>query len=307
MMKKKTLLAAGAATVAGIATLTLVGSYQQWKRSELARTQVESRLATTPLGVVEYGMEGSGPAVLISHGSPGGYDQGLGMARWIHSPDFTFIAPSRPGYLHTPLSSGVSPAAQADLFAALLDTLEIEQAAVLAVSGGGPAALQFALRHPARCRGLLLLCAVAQRYVESQVYSQLALSTRLSKQITNELLLFDPFLYFVQSLANLRSNRLMESGMLSSLSLAYLRKEGYRNDMRQFAALTPYPLEQISAPTFIAHGTADTEVPFADAQLLASSIAHSHLVSVNGANHLFFMTYEEVIMPALRDFLYTLS
>lgn len=305
-MKKKTALLAGAATLTGVAALTLVGSYQQWKRSELARSQAESRLATTALGTLEYGLEGEGPAILISHGSPGGYDQGLGMARWVNRPGFTFIAPSRPGYLRTPLSSGVSPEAQADLFAALLDTLNIEQAIVFAISGGGPSALQFALRHPRRCRGLVLLCAVAQRYVEQEVYSQLSLSTRVSKQITSELLLFDPFIYFIQSMASLLPKRLDFSGMLSSLSLASLRKDGYRNDMRQFAALTSYPLEAISAPTFIAQGTVDTEVPFADAQLLARSIPHAQFVPVSGADHLFFITHEERVLPALRNFLHTL-
>lgn len=306
-MKKKTALVAGAVTVAGIATLTLAGSYQRWKLSELARTQTESCLATTALGMVEYGIEGTGPVVLISHGSPGGYDQGLSVARWINSPDFTFIAPSRPGYLHTPLSSGVSPEAQADLFAALLDTLGIEQVAVLAISGGGPSALQFALRHPTRCRALLLLCVIAQRYVEDEVYSQLSLGSRLSKQATNGLLLFDPFIYFIQSLASLSTNRLMNTGILSSLSLASLRKEGYRNDIRQFGALTPYPLEKISAPTFIAQGTADAEVPFANAQLLANNIAHARFVPIAEADHLFFITHEPQVMPALRDFLHTLA
>lgn len=306
-MRKKTVIGTGVATLAGIAALTLAGSYQHWKSSELARTQAESLFATTRLGVVEYGRQGQGPGVLIVHGSPGGYDQALSMARWLNSSDFTFIAPSRPGYLRTPLSSGVSPAAQADLFAALLDTLEIEQVAVLAISGGGPSALQFALRHPARCRGLLLFCTVAQRYSERDIYSQLSPGLRLSKYMANGLLLFDPFIFFIQSLASLRPNRLMSTGLLPSLSLAYLRKEGYRNDMRQFAALTPYPLEKIEVPTLIAHGTADTEVPFANAQLLASSIAHAQLVPIIDADHYFFMTHETRIRPIAREFLYTLE
>jgi pimeloyl-ACP methyl ester carboxylesterase len=43
---------------------------------------------------------------------------------------------------------------QADAVAALLDVLGIRTAAVMAVSGGGPCALQFALRHPQRCCAL---------------------------------------------------------------------------------------------------------------------------------------------------------
>jgi pimeloyl-ACP methyl ester carboxylesterase len=281
----------------------MVGSYQQWKRSELARSWAESRLVTTAQGVLEYALEGEGSAILVSHGSPGGYDHGLNMAHWIDHPGFTFIAPSRPGYLRTPLSSGVSPEAQADLFAALLDTLHIEQAVVLAISGGGPAALQFALRHPTRCRGLLLFCIVAQRYVEQEVYARLSPGARLGKGITNRLLLSDPFIYFAQSLANVLPESLELRSLLSSSSLAFLRKDGYANDMRQFAALAPYPLENINAPTFIAQGTADTEVPFANAQLLAQNIRGSRLIPVAGADHLFFLTHREQVLPAAQEFL----
>ncbi len=312
-MKNKTLLKAGATALTGVAALTLVGSYQQWKRSELARSEAQSQIATTSAGPIEYAVEGQGPAMLIIHGSPGGYDHGIALARWIKSPDFTYIAPSRPGYLRTPLHSGISPEAQADLYAALLDTLTIEQAVILGASGGGPSALQFVLRHPERCRGLVTLCAVSQRYVENEFYQQLPTGQRLLKQLTNELIFFDPFIYFLQSIVGLQaiagsqSSRLIETNVLASLSLAYLRKEGYRNDMRQFSAMAPYPLEKITVPTFISQGTADTELPFADAQLLASKIPHAQFVPVPGADHLFFLTHEDQVMPALRDFLHTLS
>lgn len=301
-MKTKTLLAA---TVSGLAALALAGSYQQWKRRELARTLAGGHIANTALGPVEYGKAGEGPSLLIIHGSPGGYDHGLGLAQLIDKNKFTVLAPSRPGYLHTPLSSGASPEAQADLYAALLDTLNIDQATVMAVSGGGPSALQFALRHPDRCRGLVLLCAVAQRYVEEEVYQKLSPISRLGKQVVNSLVLFDPFVYLLQSLAGLQKSS-ASTDVLSSLSLAYLRKEGYHNDMQQFAGMAPYPLKNIDVPTFIAQGTADTEVPFAHAELLASSIPGARFVPVPGGDHLFFMTHQRVVIPALQDFLFTL-
>ncbi|MGH2478916.1 MAG: alpha/beta fold hydrolase [Ktedonobacteraceae bacterium] len=300
-MKKKTILTA---TLAGVAACALTNNYQKWKRDELVRSESQSQLVTTPLGPVEYALQGEGPAVLMIHGSPGGYDQGLGLAHLIDGPDFTYIAPSRPGYLRTPLSAGVSPEAQADLYAALLDALQIEQVIVLGMSGGGASALQFVLRHPRRCRGLIMLCAVTQRYVEKEYYQQFSAPLRLGKQLINELVLFDPFIYGVQALGKL-VNPGITADLFASLSPAYLRKEGYRNDMRQFAAMTPYPLEQINIPTFIAQGTADTELPFTHAQLLASKVPHAQLIAVPGAGHVFFLTHQEQFMPALSDFLAT--
>jgi pimeloyl-ACP methyl ester carboxylesterase len=306
-MKKHTFVLAGAAALAGAASLALVGSYRQWQRSEQTRSQALSQLAMTAVGPVEYALQGQGPVVLIVHGSPGGYDHGIGLASSLESDDFTYLAPSRPGYLRTPLSSGISPEAQADLYAALLDTLHIDQVIVLGISGGGPSALQFALRHPQRCRALIALCAVTQRYVEREVYQALPPGKRLLKQVANELLLNDLCIYMLQLLVELQPYPTAEAGMLSVLSLASLRKEGYRNDMRQFAAMTAYPLAEITVPTFIAQGTADTDVPFADAQLLASALPHAHFFPVEGAGHLFFLTHAQQVRPALRDFLSSLA
>jgi pimeloyl-ACP methyl ester carboxylesterase len=110
-------------------------------------------------GTVEYASLGEGPAVLSLHGAAGGYDQGLILARTIGSPGFRFLAVSRPGYFGTPLAVGPTPDAQADAVAALLDALGIRTAAVMAVSGGGPCALQFSLRHPQRCWALVMASA----------------------------------------------------------------------------------------------------------------------------------------------------
>ncbi len=80
--------------------------------------------------------------------TPGGYDQSIASA--LSRPEsiagFKVIAISRPGYLRTPLQSGVTPAEQADVYAALLDELNIKTTIVYGASGGAPSAL----RRPAR-------------------------------------------------------------------------------------------------------------------------------------------------------------
>lgn len=65
------------------------------------------------------------------------------------------IAPSRPSYGGTPLGTGCTPVEQADALAALLDTLGLEQVAVLAMSGGGPSGYALAGAHPDRVCCLL--------------------------------------------------------------------------------------------------------------------------------------------------------
>jgi hypothetical protein len=104
------------------------------KDKEISSHFTESRIAQTALGPIEYYVMGTGPAVLVSHGCPGGYDQGLIAARLARDQRFQFIALSRPGYLRTPLCVGASPAEQADAYAALLDALHIPAAAVIGIS-----------------------------------------------------------------------------------------------------------------------------------------------------------------------------
>jgi len=101
-----------------------------------------------------------------------GYDQGLILARTIGEPGYRFVSVARPGYLGTPLTAGQTPAEQADL----LDTLSIGETAVMAVSGGGPCALQFAVRHRDRCWGLVLVSTCS-----GKVDTRLPLSFQLMK------------------------------------------------------------------------------------------------------------------------------
>ncbi|MFO7667858.1 MAG: alpha/beta hydrolase, partial [Desulfobacterales bacterium] len=44
--------------------------------------------------------------------------------------------------------------------------MQVERAAVIGLSAGGPAALQFALCYPDRCMGLVMLSAISHRFTE---------------------------------------------------------------------------------------------------------------------------------------------
>src|ERR1051325_1787340 len=98
-------------------------NYATWRDATVARLEAGSRAVPTARGPVEYAEVGRGPAVLALHGRPGGYDQGLLMARHIGEGLARWVAVSRPGYLRTPLEVGRTPAAQAHRYAALLDIL----------------------------------------------------------------------------------------------------------------------------------------------------------------------------------------
>src|SRR5215208_6881545 len=108
-------------------------------------------VTTEEFGDIEYAVQGKGLPVLLVHGAGGGYDQGLLIGENYVGDGHRFIAPSRFGYVRSSIPENGSPAAQADAYAALLDTLGVERVAVVGFSDGGPSALQFALRYPERC------------------------------------------------------------------------------------------------------------------------------------------------------------
>jgi 2-hydroxy-6-oxonona-2,4-dienedioate hydrolase len=118
---------------------------------------LESHLARTPCGAIEYGTSGHGQALLLVHGNGGGFDQGLDLGADIIGSQYMGIAPSRFGYLGSPLPEGADQAMQADTFACLLDELGIERVPVIAWSAGGMSAAQLALRHPERVSALVLV------------------------------------------------------------------------------------------------------------------------------------------------------
>ena len=143
---------------AAASAVTLVAYVRYRKEIREIRDCVDrgSTIAETVAGPIEYAEAGAGEPLLLIHGAGGGYDQGLLIAR-----DFgeghRVIAPSRFGYLKTPVPEDASPAAQADAHAALLDFLGIGKCIVAGASAGAPSAIEFALGYPDRVRALILL------------------------------------------------------------------------------------------------------------------------------------------------------
>jgi pimeloyl-ACP methyl ester carboxylesterase len=232
-------------------------------------------IVNTRRGPVEYAAAGEGPAVLALHGAMGGYDQGLILARTIGEPGYRFVSVSRAGYLGTPLTAGRTPEEQADLCADLLDELGIREAAVMAVSGGDPCALQFALRHRDRCWGLVLVSTCS-----GKVDTRLPLSFQITKLLARwpafvammrKKIQRDPARAARRSIADpvLRARTLQDPDagplfsalLLSTFDRMALRLPGTENDIA-VTRTAAYPLEEIALPVLAVHGTADRLVPF---------------------------------------------
>lgn len=281
-------------------------------------TGAGSTMVETRRGAVECARSGRGPAVLLLHGAMGGYDQGLLLGRTVvGAAGFEFIAISRPGYLRTPLALGAEPEAQADLCAAVLDALAIRQAAVIAISGGGQCALQFALRHPGRCRALVMVSACSAP-LAVRVPFQFHLMTLTAR--------FPPLVAGMRRKAAKNPERAArrsipdaplrartlddpEAGPLlvalqsSAMERMVERLPGTRNDIAQSRAPFSYGLEQIQTSTLIVHGSADAAVPFAQAESLAAKLPRGELLAIPGGGHVSIFTHRATIQPRVHRFL----
>ena len=272
---------------------------------------VTSRMFKTAKGDIEYSVSGvDGPYLVGIHGGPGGYDQIPAVYPDMYHKGFRILAWSRPGYLRTPLTVGETFRQQADALAMLMDELEIETASVLAFSAGGPVALEFALLHPDRIWALILESAVSRRYainphnVEEQLMFSRLMFNNPVIWITN-LLAKQKSSYLFKSLIKTESSlnqkeveallsNIMDNpkkvgilmGLVKSMSPANQRKAGLDNDMKQLEHPVDLPLDRITTPTLIIHGTHDFDVPFYHAWYAAKSIPRAELYPVEDGFHI---------------------
>lgn len=282
-----------------------------------------SALLQTRQGPLQYCAHGDGPALLAIHGGMGGYDQSLLLAEALlgRSSGRRVIALSRPGYLGSPLGDCLTPEAQADLYAEVLDALGVEKATVAAVSAGGLSALQFAIRHPSRCAALVLVSACSGRLsTPPAILSRLrvmrllalipGLPTLLRSRVRNS-----PERALTRSipdaatrarvLAHPDASRLMLALQDSVFDALSRRIAGTINDVERFATQETLPLERIAAPTLVIHGAADGIVTPRHGQRVADAVPESEMLSIPDGTHVALFTHLDIVRARVATFLGT--
>ena len=314
-MRNRDAVYATAAALGGLAgaliATRVARAFQRDQRIALAQLMARSDVLETARGPVEWAASGQGPAVLVIHGGGGGYDQGLHCAAPLGEAGVRFIAPSRFGYLRSPLPPNATPEAQADALAALLDSLGLERAGVLAFSAGGMTAVNFALRHPRRCWGLILASAITHAHVPASGGMQGLGEALLGNDFFTWALGHWPKAILAGTgtteadLERLGDDEAARRGLFSvaSFPLASRRRDGLINDLVQAEVLPDYPLANVAAPTLLIHGTHDPFIPFEFAAQAAATIPGAQLLTLEGAGHLGWFTHAAQTRPAALAFL----
>jgi 2-hydroxy-6-oxonona-2,4-dienedioate hydrolase len=281
-----------------------------------SRSTSGSTLLAADCATIEYALAGEGTPLLVIHGAGGGFDQGLGFARELTSQGIRVIAPSRFGYLRSPAPADVSPQAQADAFACLLDALRIERAAIVGASAGAPSAVQFCIRHPDRCSALVLLVpalyspAHAQQTMEHPAALQfifdyvlgvdpvLWLITRVRPQVLVRTILATPQDVFEKASP---AERKRVSAMLDGIQPVSARRAGLLIDARVTQQLPRFELEGVKAPTLAISLQDDLYGTFENARYTASQIAGAQFISYPSGGHV-WIGHDEDVLREVGDF-----
>jgi len=267
---------------------------------------------------MELALLGDGPAALALHGAMGGWDQGVLLARSLGAAGFRWIAPSRPGFLGTPRALGRTPEEQADRYAEALDALGVDAAAVAAVSGGGPSAIAFALRHPRRCRALVLVSACTVGRIDVRLplaWHLMKLAARVPPLVSAmrrkaardpeeaaRRSIPDPALR-ARTVGDPEAGPLLAALQASTLDRMALRIPGTEDDIATSRAALGADLERLSVPVLAVHGTADRAAPFAQAEAVAARVPGAELLAIEGGEHVALFTHLGEVRARVGAFL----
>ena len=295
----------------GLSVLALAAIYGWDMHLAYGRVRGSGTVIQSPYGDIEYSEHGSGPDVLVIHGSGGGYDQGEIVVRAALDDRFHWIAPSRFGYLRSRFHEGATFDDQAHAYAYLLDHLNIRRVAVVAISHGGPSALLFAALYPERVSSLSLIsCGVASSTDAEQaqanekgdllttifqydiVYWAL---TGIFKERFMELMGADQSVVAALN----TDQRLLIEHLIDYMNPVSLRAAGTRFD--NTATMPNERIRAVRAPTLILHAVDDTLQLYRNAEFAASRIPDARLVRFERGGHLLFAVERSAIANLVQQ------
>jgi len=298
--------------------------YRSWLRQTTADALKDSRIVETEFGIIEYNTLGKkeNPVMLLFHGGGTGSNM-VWIYREFADQGFYVICASRSGVKGTPYDPDASFEKSADMSAALLAKLGITRKVnVLGVSLGGPAALQFAIRHQDMTRTLIMMDAVSTPYYIHPAHKKTFIGkiflsgsyldffgylqylegkyawSRLTKSWLEVITLYDSRKcdQIARQLAANPVDRNMLNLFVAITSPMSLYYKGMMQECHQAEKLPDYPLGQITAPTLVTHSRVDGSVAFSNGVNTAGKIPGAALFAFDGNGHLFFLGQDWLVI-----------
>jgi 2-hydroxy-6-oxonona-2,4-dienedioate hydrolase len=289
-------------------------SYRDDIATERDRALLGGTMIETSQGPIEYSTLGQGSPILVIHGTGGGWDQGIYAASGVVPYGFRLIAPSRFGYLRTPLPTDPSPQHEADTWASLLDALKIDKVAVMSFSAGAAPAVQLALRHPNRVSSLVLFVPAA-----GGMYAPIAKGP--PPFVMNVVLRYDLPMWVTMKVSpnTMYKVAAVPPSLVASLTEAdragvdegvrmilpvSMRSRGIMNDAKSQSGSEPmYPLERVTTPTLLLSAEDDLYRTLPVARAMAKRIPAARLIEFKTGGH-FLAGHAMEVWPQVAAFLH---
>jgi pimeloyl-ACP methyl ester carboxylesterase len=283
-----------------------------------ARLVGRSQTIQTSFGTLEYAVMGEGEPMLIVHGAEGGFDQGIDMTSAMAGRGYRLIVPSRFGYLRSTMPGNPTTAMQADAYVQLLDHLGIDKVVVVGISAGAWSSMQFAIRHPDRCRALVLLVpanylpagttihggAVVRAMVNSNfvAWALLKLMPIMPGGMTRMMLGTDADV--VRAAEPSEKARVRQ--VLDHLQPVSQRIAGMNFDIKTAATHEPYSIEKIACPVLAISAEDDRFGTATRAKYIAASVPDGRAIIFPTGGHALVGHYADALRE-IASFLQTLQ
>lgn len=280
--------------------------YQDMKEVKLFMENGANKM-DSPYGTIEYLDLGEGKPILLSHGTMGGHDHGLLMAQKLIGDGYRVIIPSRFGYLNSEIPDDPSFEKQADSYAYLIEQLGLDEVVVAGMSAGSVPATLFAINHPEKTEGLILISSIT--YVPKALSEPQSLPV---PEIVYETVLNNDYLFWcIYKLSPATINSLFgaskeltsqinqeEREFVDAVSRTFLpvskRYAGWLNDSKKISQLNEMNLESIDVPTLVISAKNDNLAPHSWSEYLSGRIHGARLVTFESGGHVLLGHTDEV-------------
>ena len=293
------------------AAIILSAAFAWDMKQAYERVRARGTVIPSPYGDIEFTQGGAGSVVLVIHGSGGGYDQGELVAESVLGDKFHWITPSRFGYLRSTFHQSATWDDQAHAYAALLDSLGIDKAAVVAMSQGGPSALLFAVLYPERVSSLTLIsCGIAASTTGVQAAAN-EKGKNLVAIFEHDVIYWMIAKFFRKQLMELigvspevfadltDDQRRLAGRFIDEMNPVSLRSAGAAFDNR--AAMPGERIASITAPTLVLHAADDGLQLFHNAEFAADNIPNARLIRFEKGGHFVLGIEQATIRTAVAN------
>jgi len=275
-----------------------------------------SQVMETDCGTIEYARVGEGYPVLVVHGLMGGFDQGLIEAEFLDS-KYQAIVVSRFGYLRSPMPENADFNLQADLYACLLDELNIAKVVVFGTSGGANSSIRFTARYPERTSALILMEPAAPGKDMPPTPPRFLFDTLLRNDFVYWAMTKIPFTRsFLEKRIGVPEGFVLTPEMQTEVELLVEstlpvreRNDGMIFDMfysgemyKELSETAPYPLSKVEIPVLLISTLDDPNSIPENVKTMSEIFPHARLFVLPDGGHL-TLGHEDEVKAEISQFL----